>query len=209
MDKNKKRYLKRLLQKQRETLQGTQHRMDEHGMGDADMEAGSEVSLYGNHPADLGTQLFQQGMDKALKTAQQHQITEVDQALQRMDAGAYGKCELCGKEIDSDRLSAKPEARLCAECQNIRDDIDEQMSDRPIEEDVIDAALANMNEVDDSEYEGLDQLNDLMKYGSSSTPQDMGDNKEHKGFYTNKIDKQGEVEEVDGISNEDYKKQLP
>lgn len=44
-------------------------------------------------------------------------IADIDQALQRIDEGTYGKCERCGKEIDERRLEAVPTARYDAVCQ--------------------------------------------------------------------------------------------
>ncbi len=35
-------------------------------------------------------------------------IREIDAALDRLNAGTYGKCEDCGQEIGSDRLRALP-----------------------------------------------------------------------------------------------------
>jgi RNA polymerase-binding transcription factor DksA len=44
----------------------------------------------------------------------------VEQALERMDAGAYGSCERCGRPIDEERLEALPAARLCLDCKRQR-----------------------------------------------------------------------------------------
>jgi RNA polymerase-binding protein DksA len=41
---------------------------------------------------------------------------EVVEALGRLEAGTYGKCEGCGEEIPFDRLEAIPSARLCVDC---------------------------------------------------------------------------------------------
>ena len=65
-----------------------------------------------------------------------------------------------------------------------------------------------LNKREDDEYEGIDQLNDLMKYGSSDTPQDLGGYNDYKDFYTNKVDNQGIVDNVDKISTKQYKDQL-
>ncbi len=40
-------------------------------------------------------------------------LSEVDAALQRMDAGTYGMCEACHDPIESDRLLADPLVRFC------------------------------------------------------------------------------------------------
>jgi DnaK suppressor protein len=47
-------------------------------------------------------------------------LTEVDRALGRIDAGTYGSCERCGKPIDPARLEARPWAPLCIDCKQKR-----------------------------------------------------------------------------------------
>lgn len=44
-------------------------------------------------------------------------LHEVDAALERIDKGAYGRCETCGNQIPTERLDARPVARLCVSCQ--------------------------------------------------------------------------------------------
>jgi DnaK suppressor protein len=41
---------------------------------------------------------------------------EVVGALDRIDAGSYGKCERCGGTTPIERLEAIPTARLCVKC---------------------------------------------------------------------------------------------
>lgn len=43
-------------------------------------------------------------------------VEEVDQALERLDAGTYGTCEVCGQPIGAERLAARPSARACIRC---------------------------------------------------------------------------------------------
>ncbi len=43
------------------------------------------------------------------------QLTAVTKALERIDAGTYGTCEVCGKEIEHDRLEAEPAASTCTD----------------------------------------------------------------------------------------------
>lgn len=44
-------------------------------------------------------------------------LDEVEEALERLETGSYGRCVGCGGEIGSERLSADPLARLCDSCQ--------------------------------------------------------------------------------------------
>jgi len=45
------------------------------------------------------------------------QLGEIDQALAAMEEGTYGTCQNCGREINPERLLAKPWAILCIDCQ--------------------------------------------------------------------------------------------
>jgi RNA polymerase-binding protein DksA len=46
------------------------------------------------------------------------QLTMVQAALARLDAGTWGWCVACGQPIDEARLRAAPEASRCRECTN-------------------------------------------------------------------------------------------
>lgn len=45
-------------------------------------------------------------------------VADIDQALLRLDEGAYGVCARCGQAISERRLEALPTARHCAPCQS-------------------------------------------------------------------------------------------
>ena len=42
--------------------------------------------------------------------------SKIREALDRIDAGTYGYCDLCGGEISEKRLKARPVTTLCIEC---------------------------------------------------------------------------------------------
>ena len=44
------------------------------------------------------------------------QVADIDAALAAIEAGTYGICKRCGKEIGADRLEFRPESILCVEC---------------------------------------------------------------------------------------------
>ena len=41
------------------------------------------------------------------------QLKDVDDALDKIESGSYGKCETCNEQIEEDRLEANPSARTC------------------------------------------------------------------------------------------------
>lgn len=43
-------------------------------------------------------------------------LTEVERALQKLDAGTYGYCDICNTAIDPARMEALPQAILCLSC---------------------------------------------------------------------------------------------
>jgi len=47
----------------------------------------------------------------------QAEIREVDDALERLRVGQYGRCVDCGAPIRANRLRAMPTARRCIRCQ--------------------------------------------------------------------------------------------
>ncbi|PPS84075.1 TraR/DksA family transcriptional regulator [Streptomyces sp. MH60] len=48
-------------------------------------------------------------------------LADVEAALDRIVEGRYGRCHLCRRAIDRDRLMIVPQARYCARCQQVRE----------------------------------------------------------------------------------------
>lgn len=63
----------------------------------------------------------QQKMAEASRAGWTVRLREIDAALKRVDDDEYGLCEECGDFISFRRLSARPESRLCLECQEARE----------------------------------------------------------------------------------------
>lgn len=47
------------------------------------------------------------------------EIEEIDRALVKLEAGQYGRCEQCGKDIPQSRLEAVPAAAMCMTCAQV------------------------------------------------------------------------------------------
>ena len=43
-------------------------------------------------------------------------IEKIKEALDRIDNGRFGVCEVCGKDIGDERLMARPVTTLCIQC---------------------------------------------------------------------------------------------
>src|SRR5262249_22893501 len=68
------------------------------------------------HPADLGSDTFEQEGSLSLLQNENGQLAAVIAALRRLDDGTFGRCEECQEPISADRLRAVPYARLCIAC---------------------------------------------------------------------------------------------
>ncbi len=51
----------------------------------------------------------------AIVNTLESRYNEVKKALEKIESDKYGICEVCGKEIESDRLEANPSATTCKE----------------------------------------------------------------------------------------------
>lgn len=76
---------------------------------------GASIGFEGEEadPLDVGDQIEEFATNSALVEELEQRHKDVEEALERMDAGTYGVCEECGEEIPQDRLEANPAARTC------------------------------------------------------------------------------------------------
>ncbi len=56
-----------------------------------------------------------------LTARNREKILAVEEALEKIRRGVYGKCEECGEKIEPARLKALPLAQLCVHCQSERE----------------------------------------------------------------------------------------
>jgi DnaK suppressor protein len=79
-------------------------------------EAGGGLSDVLVHPADVGAEDFEEVVTVGLLEREDQLLTEVTDALGRIDRGTFGRCENCGQRIPKIRLDALPYARYCLRC---------------------------------------------------------------------------------------------
>jgi DnaK suppressor protein len=87
----------------------------------AELDAEADVNNwreggFDDDPADAGSASFERETAQSLSNHARGLLTQVDDALRRMDHGTYGSCERCGKQIEPARLEALPYATLCMDC---------------------------------------------------------------------------------------------
>ncbi len=64
---------------------------------------------------------IQEDIELALIQMKAETLTRVNEALERLNAGNYGRCNECGDEISPQRLRALPFAVRCKDCEEARE----------------------------------------------------------------------------------------
>ncbi len=80
-------------------------------------------------PNDRATQESEFGLELRTRDRERKLLKKIDQALARIDDGAYGFCDETGEEIGLKRLEARPVATLCVEAQERREVAERQFRD--------------------------------------------------------------------------------
>jgi DnaK suppressor protein len=79
-------------------------------------EAGGEISGYRTHIADQGGETYQREFASQLTSQESKVLIEIDEAIQRIQKGRFGICEMCQGKIPKARLEIIPYARFCVKC---------------------------------------------------------------------------------------------
>jgi DnaK suppressor protein len=83
------------------------------------MESGEGA---GDDQADAGTKTFEREHEISILSNKKDLLDQTNRALERIDAGTYGACENCGKQIGKLRLQeANPRATMCMPCRERED----------------------------------------------------------------------------------------
>ncbi len=80
--------------------------------------AASDVATDDEHDPEGTTIAFERAQVSALLDRARRRLTELDEALERLNAGRYGVCVGCDGPIAPDRLAVRPSARTCIGCAN-------------------------------------------------------------------------------------------
>jgi RNA polymerase-binding transcription factor DksA len=83
---------------------------------DAVVAASKSSNADDEHDPEGATIAFERQQVAALLEQARGRLADVDAALARAAAGEYGRCVDCGRDIDPERLAARPQARTCIDC---------------------------------------------------------------------------------------------
>jgi DnaK suppressor protein len=76
-----------------------------------------ESKGYSQHQADEGTDDFGKTINMEVSNKEYLILKQIDRALQKIDEGTYGICDITKKEIPKARLQAIPYATMTVEAQ--------------------------------------------------------------------------------------------
>jgi RNA polymerase-binding transcription factor DksA len=97
------------LEERRREIETTRARLRSEGENMTD----EELSNFDQHPADTATETFEQEIGETTEVLLDEEEKRISEALRALDAGTYGRCIECGKEIPRDRLEVRPDAVRC------------------------------------------------------------------------------------------------
>jgi DnaK suppressor protein len=107
MDKEKIKYFRTLLSEWMENISA--------GAKDTVIDMTDEDETFPD-PTDRATLESDRNFMLRIRDRERKLIPKIRKALERIDNGTFGICELCGEEISEDRLTVRPVTTLCIEC---------------------------------------------------------------------------------------------
>lgn len=101
-----------LLLEERDRVKAAIDYLHQENPGSIEDETG-EQTHFDQHLADAATITFDRELDYTLEDNSEAMLSRIEDALKRIEAGTYGVCRICGKEIPEERLEARPWTDLC------------------------------------------------------------------------------------------------
>jgi RNA polymerase-binding transcription factor DksA len=90
-------------------------RFAESSRAEASADTLGQEGALGQHPADYGTEVNTTMEAELSVDTIGEQRRRVIEAIDRLDAGSYARCAVCGRDIDDERLEARLEVATCRE----------------------------------------------------------------------------------------------
>lgn len=106
------------LDKYKKLLLSLRHQLSHVIKGSADeVKKSEEGTGYSQHQADQGTDDFDRTISLEVTTKEFHIIRQIERALEKIEDGTYGLCDISGEEIPKARLDAVPYATMTVKSQ--------------------------------------------------------------------------------------------
>jgi DnaK suppressor protein len=109
------RHFKELLLVKRAEILKNVTEIEDEALKKSRLESSGDLSSMPIHMADLGSDNYEQEFALGLMDGERKLLTEIDEALERIDKGIYGICLGTGQNISKARLEAQPWAKYCVD----------------------------------------------------------------------------------------------
>jgi len=106
---------RRVLLDKRRAILGDMSSIEADALRTNRQDGSGDLSNMPTHPADIGSDNFEQEFTLGLLDSERKLLSEINQALERIDAGTFGVCVGTGEVIGLPRLRARPWAKHCIE----------------------------------------------------------------------------------------------
>jgi RNA polymerase-binding protein DksA len=107
---------RKILLEKRRLLTGDVTALEKAALHESRQDASGDLSKVPLDMADVGSDNYEQEFNLGLIETEQATLTEIDEALERIEKRQFGKCVGCGGLIPRARLKVKPHAKYCIEC---------------------------------------------------------------------------------------------
>ncbi|WUH89431.1 TraR/DksA C4-type zinc finger protein [Streptomyces sp. NBC_00433] len=80
------------------------------------VEANALIAVDDEHDPEGSSTAFERAHIGSLLAQARDHLAALDLALERLEEGGYGRCEVCGEPIPPERLEVLPAAATCVRC---------------------------------------------------------------------------------------------
>jgi len=113
---NDTRHFRQRLLEERKNLLDELDWVETNYIGSSQRDSSGEVSGHATHLADMGTDSIERDKAFLIGDTRGDALENIDEALEKLEKGTYGVCEICEEPIARERLEAVPYAKLCLKC---------------------------------------------------------------------------------------------
>jgi RNA polymerase-binding protein DksA len=118
MKKAELEHFKKLILKKKQDLLEELGYLENAAMNKTPKDQSGDLSSYSFHMADQGTDTLDREMVFTFASREGRYLHHLNEALERIEKGTYGKCRTCGGPISKKRLEAVPNATQCISCKS-------------------------------------------------------------------------------------------
>lgn len=202
-------YKKKLLQERERLIEQVDSFDDKNyaGLDHSLKESTSELSTYDNHPSDQAPNTFEREKDLGLQYNSHRLLQKIDDALNKLEAGDYGTCDICQEEINKERLELIPYTTRCVECNRVQQRYaEDETTDRPAAEDTLEPPFERTFNDDTTSisFDGEDSWQSVAQYGTVNTPSDITEAVEQDEVYIDANENQGSAEWGDRVTDQGF-----